>query len=157
MTVQVGRLPRIGANEGSDLLKGSAECTSPSIVHTNDTSGCVRIFSNSGSVLHFPIVIVDALPIHSPWLLEAPTLEDWQRELELVGEVEGFKSDKDMEDWFVVSAVKSGSEGEKLASFEVDGKTYSIHKATAHKCPRCWKFVSASEDEACMRCTEVVS
>ena len=78
-------------------------------------------------------------------------------ELELVGEVEGFKSDKDMEDWFVVSAVKSSSEGEKLASFEVDGKTYSIHKATAHKCPRCWKFVSVSEDEACARCAEVVS
>ncbi|MGC9350412.1 MAG: isoleucine--tRNA ligase [Sulfurovum sp.] len=78
-------------------------------------------------------------------------------ELELVGDIEGFKSEKDMEDWFVVSAVKSESEGVKLASFEVDGKTYSIHKATAHKCPRCWKFVSESEEEACARCAEVVS
>ena len=62
-----------------------------------------------------------------------------------------------MEDWFVVSAVKPSSEGEKLASFEVEGKTYAIHKATACKCPRCWKFVSASEEEVCARCAEVVS
>ena len=62
-----------------------------------------------------------------------------------------------MEDWFVVSAVKAASEGEKLASFEVGGKTYAIHKATACKCPRCWKFVSHSEEEVCDRCAEVVS
>jgi isoleucyl-tRNA synthetase len=78
-------------------------------------------------------------------------------ELELVGDIEGFNSDKDMEDWFVVSAVKSSSEGEKLASFEVNDKTYTIHKATACKCPRCWKFVSTSEEEVCGRCAEVVS
>ncbi len=77
-------------------------------------------------------------------------------ELEIVGEIEGFTSAKDMEDWFVVSAVKATSEGEKLAEFTVDGKTYSIHKATACKCPRCWKFVSTSEEEACVRCAEVV-
>jgi isoleucyl-tRNA synthetase len=77
-------------------------------------------------------------------------------ELELVGEIEGFSSEKDLEDWFVVSAVKSSSEGEQLASFVVEGKTFTIHKATAAKCPRCWKFVSHSEEEACARCSEVV-
>ena len=78
-------------------------------------------------------------------------------ELELVGEINGFSSDKDMEDWFVVSSVKAKSEGEKLASFEVEGKTYSIHKATAAKCPRCWKFTSHSEECTCERCAEVVA
>lgn len=78
-------------------------------------------------------------------------------EIELVGEIEGFGSDKDMEDWFVVSAVKSSSEGEKLASFDLGGKTFGIHRATGCKCPRCWKFVSAREEEVCARCAEVVA
>lgn len=78
-------------------------------------------------------------------------------ELELAGELNGFSTDKDMEDWFVVSAVKTSSEGAQVASFEVEGKTFTIHKATAHKCPRCWKFVSTTEEEACGRCAEVVN
>jgi isoleucyl-tRNA synthetase len=80
-------------------------------------------------------------------------------ELEIAGDVSSLpiKDAKDLEDWFVVSAIKESSEGEELASFEVDGKNFSVHKATAHKCPRCWRFASSAEDEVCPRCQEVVS
>jgi len=80
-------------------------------------------------------------------------------ELEIAGDIEkfGISDSKDLEDWFVVSAVKNDSDGEEQARFEADGNLYSIHKATAHKCPRCWKFTSAAEEELCERCAEVVN
>ncbi len=80
-------------------------------------------------------------------------------ELEIAGEVNIFPiSDaKDLEDWFMVSALKTSCEGEEVGQFEVDGKTFSVHKATAAKCPRCWRFTSTSEECACERCAAVVS
>ena len=80
-------------------------------------------------------------------------------ELEIAGEVDAFtiSDSKDLEDWFVVSAVASTSQGEQIASFTAEGKQFTIHKATAHKCPRCWRFVSEAEDTICARCAEVVS
>ena len=80
-------------------------------------------------------------------------------ELEISGEINFFaiKNSKDLEDWFVVSAMKTSSEGEKVALFEVDGKTFAVHKATAAKCPRCWRFTSVNEDCTCERCTKVVA
>ena len=80
-------------------------------------------------------------------------------ELEIAGDVSALpiRDTKDLEDWFVVSAIKESSDGEQVASFEVDGKNFSVHKATAHKCPRCWRFASSTEDEVCPRCQEVVS
>jgi isoleucyl-tRNA synthetase len=80
-------------------------------------------------------------------------------ELEISGDVEmlGIKLPKDLEDWFVVSSVSSVSEGEVVASFELEGKEFKVHKATKHKCPRCWRFASHSEDEPCSRCQEVLS
>jgi len=79
-------------------------------------------------------------------------------ELEIAGEVGQFTitNAKDLEDWFVVSAVKESSEGEQLARFEVEGTVYSIHKATSHKCPRCWRFTAKAEGQLCDRCAEVV-
>ena len=63
----------------------------------------------------------------------------------------------DAEDWFVVSGVVEGeAQGEVLGSFEVDGDKFVVAKATAHKCPRCWKYQSQSEDATCSRCSEVV-
>jgi len=32
-----------------------------------------------------------------------------------------------------------------------------VHKATASKCPRCWRFTSTSEECACERCVTVVA
>jgi len=80
-------------------------------------------------------------------------------ELEIAGDVSIFPiaDTKDLEDWFMVSALKASCEGEQVASFEVEGKTFTVHKATAAKCPRCWRFTSTSEECACERCATVVS
>ncbi|WP_294951137.1 isoleucine--tRNA ligase [Sulfurovum sp.] len=78
-------------------------------------------------------------------------------ELEIAGErsILPISDDKNLEDWFVVSAVKESSEGEKVASFEVEGKTFTVHKATMAKCPRCWRYTSTSESCLCERCEKV--
>ena len=60
------------------------------------------------------------------------------------------------EDWFIVSGVESGIGGEELGSFEVAGDTFTVRRATLHKCPRCWKYQAASEDALCARCQKVV-
>jgi isoleucyl-tRNA synthetase len=80
-------------------------------------------------------------------------------ELEIIGDASRFdiNNRQDLEDWFVVSAIKEASEQEQLGSFEVDGKTFTVHRAEKEKCPRCWKFTSNSEEEACERCAEVVA
>ena len=80
-------------------------------------------------------------------------------ELEIVGDMNIFpiKDSKDLEDWFVVSDMKENSTGEQVASFELDGKTFTVHKATRAKCPRCWRFTSISEECACERCAKVVA
>jgi isoleucyl-tRNA synthetase len=63
----------------------------------------------------------------------------------------------DAEDWFVVSGVfEDKAEEEILGSFKVDEDTFTITKATAHKCPRCWKFQASEPECTCKRCTEVV-
>ncbi|AKF24485.1 isoleucyl-tRNA synthase [Sulfurovum lithotrophicum] len=79
-------------------------------------------------------------------------------ELEIAGDRDllSISDDKDLEDWFVVSAVKESSDGEQLASFEVEGKTFTVHRATMEKCPRCWRFTSTLEDCLCERCAKVV-
>jgi len=78
-------------------------------------------------------------------------------ELEISGDIDSFNisGSKDLEDWFVVSAVSTHTDSDKLASFEVEGKSFSINKASKHKCPRCWRFVSEAEDTACPRCAKV--
>ena len=80
-------------------------------------------------------------------------------ELELAGAIEifGIEEKKDLEDWFVVSSVSAESAGEKLGSFEVEGHSFGIHRATAHKCPRCWRFAAQEEDGLCERCEEVMN
>lgn len=80
-------------------------------------------------------------------------------ELEIIGDINTFhiKTTKDLEDWFIVSALRESSNREKLGSFELEGKIFSIHKAKNNKCPRCWRFVSDEVDEACGRCAEVIA
>ena len=63
----------------------------------------------------------------------------------------------DAEDWFVVSSVSQTLTNEELGHFTVDNDTFRISKATAHKCPRCWKFQAKAEDCTCERCTRVVN
>ena len=63
----------------------------------------------------------------------------------------------DAEDWFVVSGVFEDTPEEAiLGSFKVDEDTFTIAKATLHKCPRCWKYQAQEEDTICPRCSEVV-
>ena len=79
-------------------------------------------------------------------------------EVEIVGDIDSFdiKDSKDLEDWFVVSALNSTSSGEELGRFEIEDRSYTIHKATQAKCPRCWRYASVDEESACSRCSEVV-
>lgn len=64
----------------------------------------------------------------------------------------------DAEDWFVVSGIfEDKPEENELGSFKVDEDTFTIAKATAHKCPRCWKYQADEEDATCKRCSEVVA
>ncbi len=63
----------------------------------------------------------------------------------------------DAEDWFVVSGVFEDTPDEEvLGSFKVEDDTFVVSKATAHKCPRCWKFQAEKEDAICKRCEEVI-
>ena len=62
---------------------------------------------------------------------------------------------KDREDWFVVSDISTSAKGEKLGSFDIEGISFSIHKASQAKCPRCWKFQSNDEESLCSRCDAV--
>jgi len=80
-------------------------------------------------------------------------------ELEIAGDIDifGIKKSKNLEDWFIVSAINPSIDSEELDSFEVDGKRFTVHKAQKAKCPRCWRYTSSSEEEACDRCAEVVA
>jgi len=63
----------------------------------------------------------------------------------------------DAEDWFVVSGIyEDKPQEDALGSFKVGDDTFTIAKATQHKCPRCWKYQSDEEDKVCKRCEEVV-
>ena len=79
-------------------------------------------------------------------------------ELEIIGDIGSFgiKDSKNLEDWFIVSAMRDLSDVEQIGSFELDGKIFTVHKAVAEKCPRCWRFTSDLEESACPRCAEVV-
>ena len=63
----------------------------------------------------------------------------------------------DAEDWFTCSAVVANASGEEMGSFTLGKDKYTIVKATAHKCPRCWKFKADEEDGLCKRCDEVIN
>ena len=64
----------------------------------------------------------------------------------------------DAEDWFVVSGIfEDKPEEDILGTFKVDEDMFTISKATAHKCPRCWKFQAKEEDCLCERCQSVVN
>jgi isoleucyl-tRNA synthetase len=80
-------------------------------------------------------------------------------ELEIIGDIDSFaiSSKKDLEDWFIVSALRKSSDTQELGSFEVGDKKFKLHKAKDAKCPRCWRFASIDEETTCPRCAEVVN
>lgn len=69
-------------------------------------------------------------------------------EIEIVSEY----SLSDLDTWLIVSKASKQASGEKLAEFEVKGKSFVLHRASDYKCPRCWRYVSKSQDELCHRC-----
>jgi len=72
-------------------------------------------------------------------------------EILALGEVES-------SDWFLVSSVTNNKQNtDTLGKFEVEGFEFEVYKASAHKCPRCWKFTSSAEDTLCSRCDEVLN
>ncbi|MGD9596774.1 MAG: isoleucine--tRNA ligase, partial [Wolinella sp.] len=58
--------------------------------------------------------------------------------------------------WMMVSEVLKEAKGEELASFELAGSTYRLLRATLHRCPRCWQFVSPKEETLCERCAGAI-
>jgi len=79
-------------------------------------------------------------------------------EVELISNTSwSIESQKDLEDWFVVSGVKKESKGDILASFEIEGEKFDIFRASEHKCPRCWRYQATNEDTLCARCSEVLA
>jgi isoleucyl-tRNA synthetase len=60
------------------------------------------------------------------------------------------------EDWFLVSAIGTNQVAKEAGRFEIDGDLFVIGFAEAHKCPRCWKYQSSSEDAPCQRCAGVL-
>jgi isoleucyl-tRNA synthetase len=80
-------------------------------------------------------------------------------EVEIAGDISIFpiSNEKDLEDWFIVSGLSESCDGEELASFQVAGKNFTIHRVSQAKCLRCWRYKSADEETLCSRCDEVVS
>ncbi len=60
------------------------------------------------------------------------------------------------EDWFIVSGVDENIGEKSLGSFEIDKEKFDIRLSSFHKCPRCWKYKSKSENGLCDRCQKVV-
>ena len=70
--------------------------------------------------------------------------------------VEGdFGDFKEGAKWLIVSECKV--KGEKIASLEIDGKSYAIHKSGECKCERCWRYMARSSGGLCERCESVIS
>ena len=66
----------------------------------------------------------------------------------------------DISDFYGVSAVVAKESGEVLCEvlckFACDEANFSTQKASAFKCPRCWKFNASKTDALCPRCEAVM-
>ncbi|MEF3192217.1 MAG: isoleucine--tRNA ligase [Campylobacterales bacterium] len=64
--------------------------------------------------------------------------------------------EREVSDWFLVSAVDPKASGETLASLSHEGYHYTLKRSTAHKCPRCWKQTAPVPEALCARCQGVI-
>ena len=62
----------------------------------------------------------------------------------------------DISDFYGVSAVVAKESGEVLCEFACDEANFSTQKASAYKCPRCWKLNASKTDALCPRCEAVM-
>lgn len=59
--------------------------------------------------------------------------------------------------WLIVSNVTNDINNEVLSSFQLSDNTkVYVMRSHLHKCPRCWKFNSILEGNACFRCEDVL-
>ncbi len=65
-------------------------------------------------------------------------------------------SKDDAESFFVISKWCGCELKDIKGSFIIGKESYSVALASEYKCPRCWKYHSTSEDEACDRCKRVL-
>jgi isoleucyl-tRNA synthetase len=63
----------------------------------------------------------------------------------------------DIEEFLVVSKWCACELSDSLGTFEIEGETFTVAKATKAKCPRCWKYHSENEESLCERCATVVA
>jgi len=64
---------------------------------------------------------------------------------------------EDIEEFLVISKWCACELNDILGTFEIEGDTFNIARASRAKCPRCWKYHSEHEEALCTRCTSVVS
>ena len=62
----------------------------------------------------------------------------------------------DISDFYGVSAVVAKESNEVLCKFVCDEANFSTQKASAYKCPRCWKLNASKADGLCPRCEAVM-
>jgi isoleucyl-tRNA synthetase len=62
----------------------------------------------------------------------------------------------DIEEFLVISKWCKCELNDILGTFNVEGWTFKVAKATKAKCPRCWKYHSVDEETVCERCASVV-
>ena len=62
----------------------------------------------------------------------------------------------DISDFYGVSAVVAKESNEVLCKFACDEANFSTQKASAFKCPRCWKFNASKTYALCPRCEAVM-
>lgn len=62
----------------------------------------------------------------------------------------------DISDFYGVSAVVAKESNEVLCKFACDEANFSTQKASAFKCPRCWKLNASKADALCPRCEAVM-
>ncbi|PAF49371.1 isoleucine--tRNA ligase [Helicobacter sp. 13S00401-1] len=70
--------------------------------------------------------------------------------------VESNYAQGDLEEFLMTSKFNKDANSTPLFSFDIDGLNFKVHKASLHKCPRCWQFNASSEDELCPRCQKVI-
>ncbi len=64
---------------------------------------------------------------------------------------------EDIEEYLVISKWCACSLNDILGTFEIEGKSFNIARASKAKCPRCWKYHSVDEETLCERCASVTA
>lgn len=61
-----------------------------------------------------------------------------------------------LDKWLIVSEILKEKPSDYLIKFNVNNKEYFLSKATKCKCPRCWRYLSQTEEALCKRCEDAL-